>query len=549
MKKIFLVDITVQLIILIFLLFSMQSCMKDNFDFDKMKDPVWNPSVAIPLVNTSLAFSDILKQEDHNGNIHVDSTQFCTLIYNGKLFSLSGADMLPISNQQNVQNYALTSQQISTLTTTGTVTVSAFQMIDFNPGSYIQLDSIYFKSGNFGIAFNSDFQQNGTLQITFPRIRKNGVALSQTIPISYNGGIPFNVNSPIPPSATFDLAGCIADLTNGGTTHNRIRVNYTFTFTNSGAPPTTINQVYVVTSSDSQKFDKAFGYIGQQILAPDADTVLLTVFEASTGVGSFNIVDPSIDVKISNSLGVPVQASLIQFDAYQAGMGYVPITGSGIPNPLPINSPSVSQIGQSMNTSFTLNKNNSSVYNIINNKPTQVLYQLNALSNPNGNTGTNFIIDSSRFSVDLSVIMPLYGTAKDFQLQDTLNFQFNDIENVETLLLRTSITNGFPIELGMQVYFTDENFTVLDSMINSVQPVVMTAAPVDPTTGRVTVSTQKTTDILLDQTKVPHLVNAKKILIKSTLATLNQGTTNVKIYADYKLDVHIGAMAKMKIHL
>ncbi|MBK7856372.1 MAG: hypothetical protein IPJ79_17095 [Bacteroidetes bacterium] len=42
---------------------------------------------------------------------------------------------------------------------------------------------------------------------------------------------------------------------------------------------------------------------------------------------------------------------------------------------------------------------------------------------------------------------------------------------------------------------------------------------------------------------------AKKILVRATATTLNGGNTNIKIYDFYKLDVKLGAIAKMRLTL
>jgi hypothetical protein len=146
----------------------------------------------------------------------------------------------------------------------------------------------------------------------------------------------------------------------------------------------------------------------------------------------------------------------------------------------------------------------------------------------------------------MEVDLPLYGNAKDFAFQDTFDFKFNNISKVQSLLFRTHVDNGYPVDIALQVYFTDEYFAVLDSMLIPNQ-IVIPAAPVNVTTGIATGMQSKTTDVPMDDLKIQHLQQTKKLLIRANATTSNGGNTNVKIYDYYKLNVQMGALAKLKL--
>ena len=146
----------------------------------------------------------------------------------------------------------------------------------------------------------------------------------------------------------------------------------------------------------------------------------------------------------------------------------------------------------------------------------------------------------------MEVKLPLYGTAKDFLLRDTVNFSYSNLSNVESLMIRTTLENGFPIDTKFQVYFTDENFNVLDSLVNGDQ-LLMPSAIVNPVTGKVISSTTKSTDHTLDRARILKIMNAKKLILKAGASSANNSTTNVKIYSNYKFNVNIGAIAKVTL--
>jgi len=144
----------------------------------------------------------------------------------------------------------------------------------------------------------------------------------------------------------------------------------------------------------------------------------------------------------------------------------------------------------------------------------------------------------------MEVKLPLYGTATDFLLRDTVNFNYANMQNVQSLTIRTSITNGFPLEALWQIYFTDENYTCLDSLVTS-NPITMPSATVDGVTGRVVSPSISTTDNTLDRAHILKIMNAKKLIIKAVASSTNHGGQNVKIFSDYTFDVTLGAIAKV----
>jgi hypothetical protein len=97
----------------------------------------------------------------------------------------------------------------------------------------------------------------------------------------------------------------------------------------------------------------------------------------------------------------------------------------------------------------------------------------------------------------------------------------------------------------MQAYFTDSLYHKLDSLIIPNQ-LILQSAIVSPTTGMVISPTQKTYDANVSQARFLHLKTSKHILLKAVAATTNGGNTNVKIYANYKLDVKLGVQVQIK---
>lgn len=518
------------------------SCIKDNFELDKLMKTEWNPNIAVPLVYSSLTIEDLLAKNDNGGLIVVGSDNFCTLVYRGNLLSLSAAELITIPDQQSPPfSAALSPGQISAFTFAGTITVPYSQTITFDTGlNGPKMDSVSFKAGSITLSLNSDFKYSGQIKVTIPGAKKNGLVFSQTIPFTYTGTVPVLSN------VTYFLSGYNFDMSNGGSSFNEFIVNYEVTLSGSGAPVAPSDQMTITQSMSGMKFDKIFGDIGQMSLSPDADTVEFSIFKNLLGTGSFTLVDPRVKVLISNSYGAPINASLSQFNGFTPGLGSYAITGS--PNPLPILSPDFSQIGQVLTDSFTLNNTNSNIATVINNTPKFLIYQITSQTNPAGGIiHDNFVIDTSRFKVDMEVELPLYGTAMDFLLTDTIAFEFTETlpDEVESALIRTYNSNGFPFDVDMQVYFVDSLYTKLDSLVIPNQ-LILKSGNVNFSTGIVTSPSQTIYDAVLNKTRLLNLKTSKHLLIRANASTTNGGATDVKIYSDYKLDVKIGLQVQVK---
>ena len=67
--------------------------------------------------------------------------------------------------------------------------------------------------------------------------------------------------------------------------------------------------------------------------------------------------------------------------------------------------------------------------------------------------------------------------------------------------------------------------------------------------GRVTTPTEKNTEILYPEEKILRLKKVRKIYVKASTSTFQNGTQNVKIYSDYRLDLKIAGRAKLKFKI
>lgn len=513
-------------------------CNKDDFNASLLEQTVWTPEVAFPLVHTEMGIADLAQVNDSNTTLIIDENQFCTLLYNSRAFEVTAQQLLVIPDQNFSKAYGLNANQIATLGNTGTVSISKSHTVDFSLSQGAEIDSMFFKAGDLELSFSSDFPLNGSIQLIIPGLIKNGLPLSTTLPVNYNGTLPVTVATTLP------LAGYKGDFTESGTAHNRLRVDYTIVLSGSASSITTGNRISCNPVFKGIQFSSLFGYAGQQNLTNFKDSVEISIFNNSIGSGSFSIAEPKIRFDITNSLGLPINARVTQLLALNGNLTSF-VVATGVPDPLPVNSPGINQIGQSAFSSIQLDHNNSNITAMIDQQPKYLISQTQATTNPAGHT-LNFLLDSSKIAVDVHVELPFYGTADNFKVKDTVPFSYNDLANVSELMLRMDLENGFPLESSVQLIFTDEQNQPLDTLFN-INEVVIPSGTIGAGSERVSIPGKKTHDQFFDVSRIAKILNAKKIIVVATATSANNGNTNVKIFADYQLKIKIGAIAKMKI--
>lgn len=513
------------------------SCLKDDFDFSKLGKSEWNPEFAIPIINTSLKLSDLLVRttDEQKDYFKVDADNFITLIYNsGDIFSVTAKDVLTLPNQSFSQTISpgVTLPQLST---GDSASFQDSQLTPFNSGSGNKLDSLYLKKAVFTLDLSSSFSHSVEIKITLPSAKKNGKSFTKTIAINYTGSTPVIKHQAI------DLSGYKLDLSNGGTTTNEFMVEYDLKLKGSGMPVNSSDELTITCNIDQIEFGTIFGILELEPFKTKTDSIELTIFKSANEAGTFSLVSPKIGIYFNNSFGLPLSISFPVLKGVNTVSGndydlsnYPDIN---LPNPFELKP---SQIGQVSTDSIVIK--NQAIVDFINDKPRFFIYQLGAAST----TGAKvFVLDTSRITVNVDIELPLHGRADIFTVQDTVSADFESIDEVSELMLRVRIRNGFPIDVFTQIYLTDSNFVRLDSLIQD-NDAILPAATVG-SDDRVITYTEKTTDIVLTPTKIANLTKAKHMIVKGKISTFDDGTKNVKIYADYALDVKAGIMIKGRV--
>ncbi len=498
----------------IFLLMSVllvQGCIKDLQEIESIEVENWQPEVAVALVNTTVSIQDFLDDFDSQGYLDIDHENFMTLVYESNVFSVSGEEVI------DIPNFTIPMLDTSVVFSYGQINTS------------FDIDFFTVKEGKLDFAFQSTHAEDIDVIIEVRNLTQNGVSLSYPTTAQYSGSSPTNV------SGTIDLNGYVLDFFN-----DEIEVRYIAT---NAAGERKYLQNMVLQFHD---FEYSFiqGYFDQYEFDLPSESILINLFETAIG-GSLNIEDPKIKLKITNSFGVPIgmiAENLTAETMSEGTMNVYTVLDDGIA----FNYPTAMEVGQSKITNIGVNKDNSNLSEIISSSPTQLNYELGAMTNPaNDPSIKGFVLDTSQFSVDVEMELPMWLSASDFAVEEVSEFDASFFEDIESAEFKLITENGLPIEAGVQVYFLNENNEVLDSLFDAGNLTLIPAAEVNAA-GEVTSisSAENITEFSID--RIAKIKNATQISIKGVVSTAEMGTVAVKFYTDYRMTFKLGALAKLK---
>jgi hypothetical protein len=149
----------------------------------------------------------------------------------------------------------------------------------------------------------------------------------------------------------------------------------------------------------------------------------------------------------------------------------------------------------------------------------------------------------------MEINLPLEGRVNGLVFQDTIPFTFRDVQELRELELRTFITNGFPIDVKMNVYFADANNSIIAKLYETDAEPIIVAASTDASGKSVTPGYDETSTVV-PFSLISKLGNVSKIFVKAVTATTDAASgKNIKLYSDYRIDVKISGRAKLSFDL
>lgn len=528
----------------------MSSCSKlqDNFDFDKLVVPGWNPEYAVPLANSSYTMSDFLN-EGTQEFIHIDENGFISLVYQSKLkYSSPAEEFFFLENRYFNHDFSLYLQQTGVADTLN----GQFSYTFYSTSNNKRIDTVFFKGGTYSFKGKTNLNKNNAqLTLTIPEITKvqTGESLKLIFSLNNPGGQQEWVNFEV----VTNLEGykLIIDPAVSGAT-NRINVFSQLIVGDDQNPNLSPYTMEVSGDMLNLQYSDFYGYMGYDSFS-FIDTINIGIFNNSIG-GSVEIGPGALKfvVETNNAIGVPIRFSAETMEVYTP---FTPpyyedifLFGEGTPNEFDILSPTPAQIGQSIYTKIDFSQTNFPEV-FLNMAPRKFYYNFSAMLNASQDSTTqNVLQDTSRIAFQSYLEFSLFTAIDILTLQDTLDFRMEgtSIDQIDYLLIRVNTENGFPLNAGIQLYFTDENYQILDSLIYEADQRIIVGGEVGlPPQLKVIKPAVKISDFRIEKPRLEKILDAKKMLLNASLSTTNGEFA--KIYDDYTLQLKVGAITGLNI--
>ncbi len=322
---------------------------------------------------------------------------------------------------------------------------------------------------------------------------------------------------------------------------SEVYVEYTATLLSSGD---SLELAPFLIQLSQVEFSYAEGYFANQLHDNGLDTIDIDLFDTWLE-GDVYFEDPLIHIFVYNSFGVPTRSIVQVFEVHTALGQILPLESPYIDNGIDFEYPDINHVGETAVTHFIFDKGNSNIDDILGSEPTQLVYEVDAITNPDNDTAiVGYITDSSQYTVTVAVELPLYGTASNFKVRDTLDWDASALANAQEMELKIITDNGFPLEAKMDLLFLDEQNQVIATVFDKPE-LLMAAAPVNAD-GFPTDVEQTVTLIPLSGDLLANARQADKIALLLSFSTSMQDGSQppVKITDEQEMNIKLGLKFK-----
>ncbi len=512
-------------------------------DLTKVAGITFDQNLAVPIGYGEFGVHDLLKSIDNTIQVN-PSDGGMSLVYHKQLDTIYAKDVVKLDDFS--QNFSIVPANLlgnASGSFNGTINNSSTQNFTYTTQNGTELHDLNFQAGTLAINVSSTIKHNITLVITFPDLKLNGSVVTKTITMIYPNSVPHTG------SGTIDLTNVLADFTANNTATNTLRINIDATITGTGQPITGSENLDLTMNLTNLEFKNITGYFGQQTLASFADSMLLKVFNNPIQ-GSLSFTNPKLTFTVENSFGIPITVNFNNLSTVNTVSNQT--TQITFNNPVQSVNIPANMGDPAVSTSFELSNatTNNTMTNLVDAAPKYLKYDISATSNPNGNPGPlnlNFIESTSKMIVKTDIELPFEGYASGMEVKDTLKFDqiSNSPDQIESVLFRLKVDNGFPLTFNGQAEFVDVNYNHLFNLFDSPTDII-SAAPVNSTTHIVNGTTTKSTDVIISASKIALLDKVRFIILKGEAETTKPLNTVVKLLDGYKIGLKLSVQVQLK---
>ena len=415
-----------------------------------------------------------------------------------------------------------------------------------------RLDELKLSSGRLNYQLQSYIEEDIELNIILPNTTVGGFTVTKSILV--------NAMDEGPTIGYVDLTNSITIMED-----NSVPAIYLTKLVSSGRMVNfdfsdTINYLSQIERTDIT-IDYAIGYFGSDTIDIGVETIENDNTIFSNVIGSFELTNPEINIKYTNSYGIPLNLNLDFAGEYLNSGNTVNMS---TPN-LTFNQPATI-LDSALQGVITYNRQNlPEITDFLQFPLSDILsYSGQSVSNPSGDTtAINFVHGSSEITIGLEIKLPLEIRSDSVTLSDTIKFEsFSNNEESSTdseegsfnidiseASLAYKLKNGFPLELDFIAILYD---SISDTRYDTIDIGHINGAPVDSRGIVIAEQIVESSGIItINESFIDNLQNnTNKLILVGKMATSKDNTGNslpVKILTTCNIDFHAGLVAKISI--
>lgn len=302
---------------------------------------------------------------------------------------------------------------------------------------------------------------------------------------------------------------------------------------------------------DLKMTDFSKGTLIQKTATIDPNTFDLDIADILDHItGTFQFISPSIKFNYSNSFPDSIKINLNVSGKRKNNTVNLNL------DPFTLNKPNI-PVQQEITASYIIDKTNSNLSQLISLPPETINFSGAAVmtSLVKNSQIDNYILGANHLIGSLEIEVPMELKINNLQFTDTVdNFIKNDDNNdnsvnpedFQFLRVKISAKNGFPLGVSVKMSLYDSSTHSVKSTVDANG--LLDPAPVD-SNGKVTSVTETSTSIEFTKEFFSSVNKADKIIIRFTLNSTGNGSQNVKIYSDYRINFNAALVVKPDINL
>lgn len=485
---------------------------------DNIEAPDREIELALPLINSTVSVGELLDGFESLADARsVDSSGVMHFHYRSNLLTRSGEEIFGRISAALPSVIPLLSDSVSL-------------PLSLPEGAI--LDRVDLKTGNFSFYAENPHRDPVQVRLSLPDLQSGGKFFSLVFNLqgySGSGPRPSATNAVTPAS----LAGY--SLFPGD---QKIRVQYEAISPKGERLPLDLLFVQLT----NLRFSYFEGYLGRLLVEGERDSVRIDFFDTRYVQGNIRFADPKVTFFLENSIGVPTLAIVNTFDVLNVRGERRAVESQVIQSGIAFPFPGLNEVGQLKQRTFEFNKENSNIRELLNTGPTAVVYDVDALIHPGGNSSERgFVSDKSFYRVSAAVDLPLSGEVSSFEVDKDFALDLSDFSRAKKIALKLNTDSEIPLDLDLQGYFVDSAGVVVDSLLEA--PARLISGAEVGAGGLPTENGTKITEVVYSDERLKRILASSRLKLKVTLSTERNRGKTVVLLSRQRLQIRLSARA------